>query len=38
MDAASHRLDGNEEDTLVLEAEAAQLRTEATKLRDATSG
>ena len=35
MDAASHRLDGNEEDALVLEAEAAQLRSKAAKLRDA---
>jgi hypothetical protein len=35
MDAASHRLDGNEEDAPVLEAEAAQLRSKATKLRDA---
>jgi hypothetical protein len=38
MDAASHRLDGNEEDALALEAEAAQLSTKAAKHRGGIPG
>jgi hypothetical protein len=37
MDAASHRLDGNEEDALALEEEAKQLRARAAKLRNPPS-
>jgi hypothetical protein len=38
MDAASHRLDGNEEDARALEAEAVQLRAKAATLRGGIPG